>query len=380
MRQCVLTGKWCLYMYGGFKGKPCQMKRSKSDGKKRIEDEPRSVETCPFCCDGEKSNPDLDRERPGDILRYDNKQKKWISDWSPETGSWSVRVVRNIFPVIAQRREYYHDGYKPGYPPANSEPMDEPYKQIPSFGHSEVIVETPHHNVTIAISSVEQVKLTVEAMIMRGKALRSSPCARYVTFFKQHKCGSLIHAHSQLITTPFVPSNIRRQCVRARVYHEKHKECAACRVLVRDPITIKEAKKRTVFHTKHFVVTVPFAATESKEMIIAPRRHSCDFLDMTEEEMEDFARCLRTCSRLYYYYLDDHPWNLAIITCPLRHESDEERDEYKKYFHWYATVRKKRRHSSASGFSDASDIGDSPFLPEDDAEILRAWYGDMVSS
>ena len=96
--------------------------------------------------------------------------------------------------------------------------------------------------------------------------------------------------------------------------------------------------------------------------------------------MEDFARCLRTCSRLYYYYLDDHPWNLAIITCPLRHESDEERDEYKKYFHWYATVRKKRRHSSASGFSDASDIGDSPFLPENDAEILRAWYGDMVSS
>ena len=42
-------------MYGGFKGKPCQMKRSKSDGKKRIEDEPRSVETCPFCCDGEKA-------------------------------------------------------------------------------------------------------------------------------------------------------------------------------------------------------------------------------------------------------------------------------------------------------------------------------------
>ena len=378
MRQNVLTGKWCLYMHGGFKGKPSQMKRSNSGGKKRIEDEPRSVDKCPFCCDASKSDPDTTRSRPGDILRFDKKTKKWIADWSPETGSWSVRVVRNIFPVISQCKNYYHDGYKSGYPEDNSKPFDEPYKQIPSLGHSEVIVEYPYHNVTHAIASVEEVKLTIEAMLMRGKALRKSECARYVTFFKQHKCGSLVHAHSQLITTPFVPSNIRRQCVRAKVYYEKHKECAACRVRIRDPLSNEEAKKRKVFHTKHFVVSVPYAATESKEMVIAPRRHSCDFLNMNDEEIVDFAACLRHCSGLYYYYLNDHAWNLGIITCPLRYESDEERAEYEKYFHWHATIRPKRRHAPASGFSDASDIADNPYLPEDDAGLLRKWYNELL--
>ena len=26
--------------------------------------------------------------------------------------------------------------------------------------------------------------------------------------FKQHKCGSIVHAHWQIITTPFVPSSV----------------------------------------------------------------------------------------------------------------------------------------------------------------------------
>ena len=376
----MLTGKWCLYMYGGFGGKPSQMKRSKSGGKTRIQDEPKIVEKCPFCCISLKKNPNWDEKRPGDICRYDNEKKKWISDWTPESGSWSVRVVRNIFPVVYQQRNYYHDGYPFGYPSDDTRALDEPYKQVTSRGHSEVIVEYPHHNMTHAIAPVPLIRLTVEAMIMRGKALRKSDCARYVTFFKQHKCGSLIHAHSQLITTPFVPSNIRRQLVRAKIYFEKHKECVAHRVLVRDPLENRVARKRMVFHTKHFVVSVPFAAAESKEMTICPRRRSCDFLEMNDEEIEDFASCFKTCTQLYYECLEDHPWNLGIITCPLTYESDEERDDYSKYFHWYATLKLKRRQASASGFSDASDIADNPNLPENDAEILRNWLDEIKSS
>ena len=240
----------------------------------------------------------------------------------------------------------------------------------PSHGHSEVIVETPHHNVTMAISSVEQVKLTVEAMIMRGKALRSSSCARHVTFFKQHKCGSILHAHSQLITTPFVPSNIRRQCVLAREYHEKHKECAACRFSFAIP-TNEEAKKRLVFQTKHFVVTVPFAAIESKE-IIAPRRRSCDFRLRPRRKWRILV-LLYAPLRLYHYRLTTTR-GLSNHHVPLRYESDEERHTRNIFTgtpRWEnvasLTIRILRRRRRRT-----------PYLPEDDAWILRSWYGELV--
>ena len=76
MRQCVLTGKWCLYMYGGFKGKPSQMKRQKSterNGSKTNLESWRLVRSVAIA----RKTISLDRERPGDIIRYDNKQKKW---------------------------------------------------------------------------------------------------------------------------------------------------------------------------------------------------------------------------------------------------------------------------------------------------------------
>ena len=64
-------------------------------------------------------------------------------------------------------------------------------------------------------STLRCISLTLRAIVLRGRELLSNPLVAYVTVFKQHKCGSIVHAHWQIITTPFVPSSVDAPSLRA---------------------------------------------------------------------------------------------------------------------------------------------------------------------
>jgi len=326
-RQDALTGKWVHYNIGsGQQLKPREVFRAPEVPRLRIGDEEPHSSTCPFCSPSEA----------GDILRFEGKERRLVTDWSVAGVNgvpWQLRVVRNLYPTMSVPRECYaKDGYSGGFVtdhgneinPNTTHPW---YKQVSSVGMNEVIIETPLHNMCIPIESVENIALTLHAVVLRGKAIWSIEGVKYITVFKQHKCGSLVHAHTQIITTPFVPGPVKLRLQRAKEFHKQYACCPGCQILVSGPLGTDLARERLVVASDWFVATVPFASRSQYRVYIAPRRHSPNFFGITDEEIADLANVLRQVLRVYYHFLNDCPYNLAIWTCPVTDADNPSMDD-----------------------------------------------------
>jgi len=390
MRQDVLTGKWALYNGGVSRiSKPMQVKRQKRTEMPRVGDEPESLEGCPFCAGDVSSNLESVSKacpRLGDVLRYEDQKGKIeaVEDWSlaGSTGNtWRVRVVRNLFPSLCLPRSFYiYDGCNEGFQADHGDEMnphrDNPwYREVSAVGYNEIIIETPRHNSCLALENETNVSLLIRAMLRRGNRLRMQSNVKYITFFKQHKCGSLIHSHTQVITTPCVPHILDNIATRAHHFHKRYSKCCVCSILVEGPLSNTMASERLVFASKHFVVAVPFAAREPHRMLIAPRRHDKHFLNLLDEEAVDLANVLRRATALYYHFLDDAPFHLAWFTCPV-HLDSREAELYDEAFHWYMGLY-PRLKTRVRGLQSATDIAENELLPEDNAAQLRRWLAEL---
>eukprot|EP00418_Pyrodinium_bahamense_P028658 CAMPEP_0179137932 /NCGR_PEP_ID=MMETSP0796-20121207/65836_1 /TAXON_ID=73915 /ORGANISM="Pyrodinium bahamense, Strain pbaha01" /LENGTH=300 /DNA_ID=CAMNT_0020837161 /DNA_START=21 /DNA_END=923 /DNA_ORIENTATION=+ len=295
-------------------------------------------------------------------------------------------------------RERYPDGHEGGFLEDQGGGMINPqvdhpwYQQLPGFGFNDVVVETPLHNVCIALSEETHVALALQAVVLRGKELMSEQGVRYVTVFKQHKCGSLMHAHWQIITTPFVPSSVEAQLIRAARLQGRFGMCVACRVLVGAPLDTGLSRERLVCASDHFVVSVPYACRERFRLYLAPRRHCPDFFDITNEELRDLAGMLKRVLKLYYWKLNDPPFNLALWTRPTRPDAARPRTRWQSrcclpswgaaadsrdaHFHWYIGLY-PRGKGVPQGFKNATDIAPMRTLPEDDAALMREWLQEL---
>lgn len=380
MRKDMITGEWVLYVSGGFEDKPRQLKHKKSVGIK-VGSEPAYLDACPFCARSPDASKDDKCPRVGDVLRYDVKGG-WKSDWSVagSCGTWLLRCVRNIFPAFVLPRDYYAaDGWPHGFfedsgstNESNDSAVDSLYIQVTATGICEVIIEYPTHNMCMGnCPSSFPVKLLLECMVRRCRALRRERNLRYVSLFKQHKCGSIVHAHSQIISAPFTPSNIKTRLLRSQYIHDKYKCCITCRTLVQDPLC-EIGCERFVLASLHFVVSVPYAASVGHTLEIAPRRHCCDILSLTDTELEDLARVVQTCAKFYYECLDDVPYNFAVFTCPNQFRDAKEKSLYERVFHWTAMFCPYRK-SGPDGYRVGTHIKSCSMLPEDSARIFREW-------
>eukprot|EP00658_Telonema_sp_P-2_P054187 TRINITY_DN43123_c0_g1_i3.p1 TRINITY_DN43123_c0_g1~~TRINITY_DN43123_c0_g1_i3.p1 ORF type:complete len:243 (+),score=46.54 TRINITY_DN43123_c0_g1_i3:327-1055(+) len=201
---------------------------------------------------------------------------------------------RNVFPSMVVPKPYYEqDGNPQGFIQddlsADSwdlEHLHPWYVQLSAYGHNEVVVESPKHNLCIATYSPGHGHLFVQALVARGRELSAQPGVRYITLFKQHKCGSLVHPHSQFITTPFIPSLIEALTLRAFQFYRLHGGCSICSSGIGVPA------ERLVLETQRFVVWVPFAARSPHRLLIAPRTHGSCFFAIDEEEQEDLSLSL----------------------------------------------------------------------------------------
>jgi len=138
---------------------------------------PIKSKDCPFCQETEiMSQPPLHQVGPD----------KW----------WEIKVIKNIYPFLS-----------PDNPKA--------------YGHQEVVIETPHHNKELAECSEPHIVRLLQTYQARTKALSKDKKIKYIIIFKNHggKAGaSLVHAHSQLMASSFVPSHIVNKLGRARKY------------------------------------------------------------------------------------------------------------------------------------------------------------------
>jgi len=284
---------------------------------------------CPFC----KGN---DKHIVTPILTY------------PSEGDWQVRVVPNKYAALRSDTgpEREHVG---GFLKANG------------FGIAEVVIEHPLHNRTIGTMSVPEVVRVLRAYRQRQIDISKNEKINLVMIFRNHgeRAGtSLEHPHSQIIATPIVPPHIRYPIDQAVLHYDKYGTCVFCDMLAEE---LKQ-KSRIVIESAHFVAFCPFAARSPFETRIYPRRHMASYVSISDEEIEDLAKVLRTIMGKLYIGLHNPDYNYIIRSSPIG-------DEDTRYLHWYFIIIPKVTISA--GFEIGSGIFINVTPPEESAEYLR---------
>tara|TARA_Y100000310_G_scaffold91953_1_gene89494 strand:+ start:11019 stop:11939 length:921 start_codon:yes stop_codon:yes gene_type:complete len=194
---------------------------------------------------------------PPEIGRVENK------------GSWLLRWFNNKFPAVSTKEKFH---LKKGL-----------FVSTPAYGHHEVIVETPAGKQLWNLSPKE-IHQVLKVYQLRIKTLQKQAHIAYVSVFKNHgKAGgtSLLHSHSQIITTPFTPPYLKQK---ATAY--KPKVC--------DKI-IKEEKnsKRTIKETANFLAWAPYASRFNFESWIYPKRQVKTMMELSDDELMELAIILK---------------------------------------------------------------------------------------
>lgn len=286
---------------------------------------------CPFCPGNESQLPRILAEIA-----------------SPEPPGWRVRVVPNKYPIV-----------QPGAAPAQA--GAQPHRTLPSFGHHEVVIESPRHDADPASISVEDFGAAVTLFHRRFIDLLARPGIETVVMFRNHGPAggaSLRHPHSQLVALGMVPPLLRSMIDWADQCFAESGRCVTC-----EEINIERADgSRIVEETPFFVAFAPFAASVPFEVWLVPRRHQASFSELEESECADFARLLRRTLQRIKSVHDDPPYNFVVdsFDAASNHAS----------VHWRLRIAPDL--VTWGGFELGAGVPINPSSPEKDAEALRA--------
>ncbi len=299
---------------------------------------------CPLCVGNEHMTP------PAVMLYFkENEEIRKARDHDgTRSKNWLVRVIPNLYPAFA--------------PPDES--IDIPgliagKNHTCAIGHHEVLVESPNHYDDPADAELSQLKLLVMAYIDRLKELSAESYVKYVSIFRNHgrEAGaSLSHAHSQIITTPFIPRIPAEEIEASRKFYQEHQKCFFCEIIQKETDS-----PRLVLDNSFFSVFTPYASVHPLEFWILPKKHSANLLTLSKAEISEFAKVLKTSLKALKDLVNDPPYNYGF------HLSIDRAAE--QYYHWHLEVYP--RLSTWAGFEKNTGVYINTVKPEISAAELR---------
>jgi UDPglucose--hexose-1-phosphate uridylyltransferase len=218
---------------------------------------------------------------------------------APDTPGWSVRVVPNLYPALA------NDGAEP--PP---EAIPDLFHAQPATGAHEVIVNAPDAVTSLANLAPEQVQHAMEAWRDRIRAHSGAACVHVLVNERREGGASLPHTHAQLYALDFVPAAVARERERFGAYATRTMGGNLLGDLVQEEVRRRE---RVVAVDDEAVLIAPYASRLPFQLMIAPRRPRARFEDdgpLGAHLLHDALR--RLCRRLGAA----PPLNLWVRTAP----------------------------------------------------------------
>ena len=290
---------------------------------------------CPFCEGSEEKTPP-------EILALRHNQS------APNGPGWSLRVVPNKFPALRIEGEL--------------EPAGEGlYDKMTGIGAHEVVIETPHHQESLATLPESAVANVLGVYRERLMDLKKDPRFQYVLIFKNHgeaAGASLEHPHSQLIATPIVPIMVQEELDGAERYFRYKERCVFCDMIRQE----RRQKARIIADTDGFVIIAPFAPRFPFETWVLPAHHQAAFEEIQPGEMSGLARQIGQLLRRINQVLHDPPFNFMLHTAPLQNGNLH-------YYHWHLELIPKL--TKVAGFEWGSGFFINPTPPEEAAKFLR---------
>jgi UDPglucose--hexose-1-phosphate uridylyltransferase len=213
------------------------------------------------------------------------------------------------------------------------------FDMITPRGASEVIVESPRHDDTLATMDRDQIQDVIWMYRDRLLDLKHDNQIRDILISRHHRKPGVEphHPYSRVTAIPIVFDETRRELREAREYYQYKRRCLYCDML-RQEIA---AEERIVRLTPSFVALVPYAARGSLETWILPRRHACSFEEsLSSEAASDLASLLSDYFRILARRLGDPGYELMLHTAPnlrariMQGEWTTIRDDY----HWHIEI------------------------------------------
>lgn len=325
LRQNFFTKEWVIIATERAK-RPEELATHRA-----LQPAPSFLETCPFC-------PGNESKTPPEVLRIPGVAGE----------PWGVRVIPNKFAALSSEVQ-----------PTRS--LQHLRRRVDGFGFHEVIIDSPDHSRCMAMMPDEHVASILNAYKERYNALSLDRRVTHITIFKNHGAdagASLAHPHSQLIATPVIPSQVRHRLFEALRHYDDVGECMFCHMVEREI----EDQVRVVVKSEHFAAMEVFAAATPFATYIFPMRHMASFGDITDIEVADLARVLRTLLAKIYVGLENPDLNFTVRSAPAEYAGA-------RHFHWYVSVIP--RLTRVAGFELGSGMFINTVLPEAAAEFLR---------
>ncbi|MDH5394784.1 MAG: DUF4931 domain-containing protein, partial [Gammaproteobacteria bacterium] len=309
------------------------------------------VERCPFCRGNEEKTPP-------EIAR------------APEQDEWAIRIVENLYPILGDDRQ-------------NPDMLFGLQQAINGYGRHEVIVDHSQHGIALHEMEAAHLALLFRTYKKRMQQLyESDQRLKYVLVFKNFgpaAGASMAHTHSQIIATPVIPQNVHDEVEQSRLYHAKHHHCIFC-TLINEALTYEatiydresgkivrriDVGQYVVERGKHFIAIKPFASRYEWEVHILPLQHKSDFMQATDEELDDFAQVLKRTMQRLDAVIGGAQYNYFLHTIPLT----EKYSDCDASYHWHLEICP--RTSIPSGFELGSGFFVNTISPESAASQLR---------
>jgi len=298
-------------------------------GRKMPDVLPQKVDTCPFCPGNEHMTP---------------KESLIIGDKS----KWDIRVVPNKFSALSPEGERYRT-------------VHGTQRAMAGLGLHDVVIETPRHDLTTCLLETGHVEKILLAYRTRYNEMSKDDRIETIIIFKNHGEGagtSLAHPHSQIISIPLVPIQVRSRMEEMTKYYDINDTCVMCDIIAEE----KRDKNRIVVETSNFLAFIPFAALSPFHLWIFPKRHNPCFGESTDVELKELASLLKDILLRIYKGLSNPDYNYVIRSCPVKEKPTQ-------FFHWYLAI--VPRLTKAAGFELGSGIYINTALPEESARFLR---------
>lgn len=309
------------------------------------------VETCPFCTGNEDKTPPT-------IFA------------APDDRNWSIRIVENLYPVLGddRTRQDLNFGLQ---------------QTIDGYGRHEVIIDNPNHGIALHEMSALHLATLFGTYRQRMEELYASDWRlRYVLVFKNFgpaAGASIPHTHSQIVALPVVPDNVQSEVHHSHKYYDQHHNCVFC-ALIDEALTFEtciydrdsgevrrmiDLGQYVIERGKRFIAIKPFASRYEWEIHILPLAHEADFMNISGDDLHDFAVVLRRTMARLDAVLGGVQYNYFIHSLP--------HDPQHKYnlasYHWHLEITP--RTSIPTGFELGSGLFVNTVSPEDAAEKLR---------
>jgi len=296
-------------------------------------------ETCPLCAGREN-------ETPNEIFSVRDDRG---------TGDWLTRVVPSMDPLFQVEGELGRKAVGM-------------YDKMNCIGANEIIIESPVHGRPADEMGIRQMVNVLKTYRNRMSELEKDPRLRYSLIYKDRVLSSdgfRRHPHSQVIATPVIPKGVKDELDGAKAYYYYKERCIYCDIITEE---LRDGR-RVVMDTGDFIAFVPYSPRSPFEFWIMPKRHSCAFREIYDEELEGLGLTLMTAVRKLRKVLGDPDFTYVLHSAPNRLPRKDYWHTIGDDFHWHLEV--VPQPAPKSSFEWDSEFHLLTTSPEDAAKYLK---------